>query len=282
VTGRPGGLLAQAVYVTCRETDRARRAGDAVVRFAGGLASELLDPEEQLAITVRLYGHAREERQGLFDWERLWFEQSLPKPPARLLVGGSGRGREVRALLARGYDVWAFDPALAALRQSERRNPSASFHGWFGYEELVRDRAASPTAPRLIPAGVSFDAVLLGWGSLTHVLREDVQDALLRLLDELAPSGPILASFFLSQGLDPQSRAERLGRRAAALLSLGRGRDSGHGQRVRLLAHTGFVYVFDEVRLRALAAQAHRRLELHLDGAFPRATFHPTSSSSTR
>jgi hypothetical protein len=270
VTSARGRLLSRAVYETCRQADRARRASETVARFAGGVASELLDPEEQLAITVRLYGDAGEQRAGLFDWERIWFSQRLPRPPARVLVGGSGRGREVRALLELGYDVGAFDPALPSLRQSERDNPSASFHGWFGYEELVRDRLGP--RPRLIPADARFDAVLLGWSSLTHVLREETQEALLRVLDALAPRGPILASFFLSATLGEHSRAERLGRRAARLFGKSTALQS---DRVRLLAHTGFVYVFEEARLHALAAAARRRLELHLDGAFPRATFHP-------
>src|SRR5262245_4871066 len=46
----------------------------------------------------------------LFPWERRVIEAHFPKPPATVLIGGAGGGREALALERRGYRVVAFDP----------------------------------------------------------------------------------------------------------------------------------------------------------------------------
>src|SRR5204863_8381274 len=46
-------------------------------------------------------------RAYLFPWEERVVERFFPAPPARVLVGGAGSGREAFALVERGYEVTA-------------------------------------------------------------------------------------------------------------------------------------------------------------------------------
>src|SRR5438874_1613250 len=47
----------------------------------------------------------------LFPWEKETIERFFPAPPARVLVGAAGSGREAFALSERGYEVVAFEPS---------------------------------------------------------------------------------------------------------------------------------------------------------------------------
>ena len=63
---------------------------------------------------------------------------------------------------------------------------------------ILHDRSTSLRIQR----DARFDAVLLGWGSFGHVLREADRLELLRACDRIAPGGPILLSIF-----EPRSKA---------------------------------------------------------------------------
>jgi hypothetical protein len=232
-----------------------------------GFARAGLSPADKREITASIYAAQSRSRSELFAWELAWWERVLPKRSSRILVGGCGRGVEVRALIERGHEVWAFDPALDCIRECQRDNPRAAFVGCFGYEDL--------SAAGLLDEQVVFDAIVMGWGSLSHVLEEDDQLRVLRQLASLAPRGPILASFLADPSARTQGRAERLGRdlaRWAARASSEHPRESDH---VRCLAHGGFVYLFTRTRIEELARLCRRRLELHFDGNYPHATLWP-------
>ena len=121
--------IARAVHVTrafdwlYRSADRARS------ELVAALASdEVLDRFNDIAYAgSRSYRpDASSFRAYLFPWEEEAIQRFFPKPPAHVLVGGAGGGREALALVERGYRVTAFEPsaglvdALAARAQHLR------------------------------------------------------------------------------------------------------------------------------------------------------------------
>ena len=99
-------------YATYRNRfDGLLRSADVAL---GDLLYAMTSVEEKDAIIRACYTSTHHVRGGgrttLFDWEETWFAQDLPPAPARILVGGCGWGREVRALKDRGYSVVGFDP----------------------------------------------------------------------------------------------------------------------------------------------------------------------------
>ncbi|MDW8364130.1 MAG: hypothetical protein RMK74_17205, partial [Myxococcales bacterium] len=174
-----------------RGLDASRQAIGALVVTAGG--SEL-----PARITRAVYRRNRRpfaRERGLFPWERAMFARWLPPPPARLLVGGAGWGRECAALCAMGYEVVAFDPAVRAAVGDPFRAQCESYLG--GYEDLaasVLDGADGPLAA--VCRSGPYAAFVFGWTSLSHLLRPGDRMRAVRAAAVLCPSGPLLASFF--------------------------------------------------------------------------------------
>lgn len=182
------------------------RAHSRTRRLLGGFLASVLDGDEMVDRCTRLY-----ERRGvpprreLFEWEEAWIRQHFRPAPARVLVGGAGYGRECRALFELGYDVRAYEPsheAASACRAVARCAVGT-------HEDLARAVDGETNACHGI-ASERYDAVLLGWGSLSHVLdpaqREATIVACTRLTD-----GPILASCRVSEGPLPEDRWVDLG-----------------------------------------------------------------------
>jgi hypothetical protein len=149
-------------------------------------------------------------RSGLFAWERRVFEDSPSFPRSgRILLGAAGAGRELVALLARGYEVVAFDPCTAfveAARRVAADSPKATVVE-ASYADLIRaaETPAKATPLSFITDGLPFDAVVLGWGSLSHVLPSSERLALLRAIRVIADRAPVFTSF----SLEPDSSAPR-------------------------------------------------------------------------
>lgn len=163
---------------------RARGAWD-------GLWLGLLDEED----TARLdrafydrepvYGTEEHNRQGLFDWEEHVVATHLA-PGCRVVVTGAGGGREVLALLARGFDVRGHEPhpALAAV------GAALTAADGFGERVAPSGRTGFPVGPG------STDAVVLGWGSYMLVPTRSRRVELLRAAAAAAGGGPVLLSYF--------------------------------------------------------------------------------------
>ena len=147
---------------------------------------------------------------GLFEWER----KAVTFPPfpgkGRLLLGAAGGGREIKGLSELGYEVYAFEPceelyrgALSVLSQY----PSSKIVqlSYAGFVETVRERKN----PFSNDNG-SFDAIVLGWGSFSHLLDPKERESLLRSLHERAPLAPVLLSFIVPELRPPPSRIARL------------------------------------------------------------------------
>lgn len=194
-----------------------------------GYLDSVLTPDERIAITVQLYASAsnygRSDR-GLYDWEQSWFQRVLPSPPAKILVGAAGAGREVAFLIEAGYDVDAFEPVSDACEKCRAILGGRGQVVRSTYGELVR---GGGQLGRVLQ-GARYDAVLLGWSSLSHVFGLKERKQLLQRCAELAPRGPILASFMMTTPLGDiadrrAGRAERLGRAVGELHASLRGVD---------------------------------------------------------
>ncbi len=146
--------------------------------------------------------HSSAFKCNLFSWEEEVIATYFPRPPARLLVGGAGGGREVLALAARGYEVVAFEPSepLAALMANRVAKDLKVSVYRAGYEDIPR---LFPVCPGErcgnLEAESGFDAAILGFGSYSH-LRTDEQR--IHTLSSFARHvhGPILVSFHQSEG----------------------------------------------------------------------------------
>lgn len=243
-------------------------------RMLQGFARAALTLDDLKAMTIQTYAAQSDRFAQPFPWEERWWKHALPATPGRILVGGCGRGREVRALIARGYEVSAFDPTVDAARDCQQLQPAPTFVGCFGYEELAASVRADGTSALLL-SDVAYDAVLMGWGSLSHVLDEKSQADAIKACARLAPHGPVLASFLITQSNSGRGRAERIGYELGARL-VRAGRAVPHAdQPIEYVARGGFVYFFSEPRLEALARECGRRLELNLQDGYPHATFWP-------
>jgi hypothetical protein len=231
---------------------------DALTAATGGLLTEALTADELSDLTVRLFeasGKTDSPVTGLFAWEPEWYETHLPAAPARILVGAAGRGREVSALLARGYSVDAFEPvphfcAACAARSGVGVTLSADYDC---FTRAMLDGEPNVAGPL---ADAPYDAVVLGWGSLTHVLSPTDGERLLRAAHTAAPQGPILASFWARENDAPTLGR---GRAAAAGRAAGRGfrrlrRLSGPPVEARLLWHAGFARTFSREEIEALGS----------------------------
>lgn len=139
--------------------------------------------------------------QGLFDWEIAAISADPFPPSGRVLLGGAGGGRELRALVERGYDVVAFEPSepLAAGARRLAVN-GASVVVTADYADLV-NAVESKSGPLAAPlANIDIDGVILGWGSLSHVLSTEDRTKLFRAIRTVAPRAPVLLSYLVGGG----------------------------------------------------------------------------------
>src|SRR5262249_15364422 len=134
-------------------------------------------PRSYPTVTAACYALARRgyrPRLGAFaarlhDWEAA----ALDAPPlpriGRVPLGGARSRSVLRALLDRGFAVTAFEPS--SLWTSAREVGGADANVLRGsYDDLVR--AVTKHAGPLQSIGDErFDAIVLGWGSLSHVIN---------------------------------------------------------------------------------------------------------------
>jgi SAM-dependent methyltransferase len=193
--------------------------------------------------------------EALHDWEQSALEHPAWPRAGRVLVGGAGGGRELAALAARGYEVSAFEPSgLAddlARAAAAAPTPCDALRG--DYADLVRalTRGDGPLRPFGAPA--RFDAVVLGWASLSHVLDPADRRALLGALRRAHPAAPVLLSVHRRhEGPSPPAAVRAVRRVARALGWPG----ASLPEPVAFTPFTGFIYRFTEAELGALAGEA--------------------------
>lgn len=134
----------------------------------------------------------------LFPWERRVIETQFPKPPATVIIGGVGGGREALALERRGYRVTAFEPAAAlvtALHHSlNGRQTIEVLRGRYQDLPVLRSANGSASAVDLRPRA-PFDAGIFGWASFSHIRSDAERVEALRQMGALT-AGPILLSYY--------------------------------------------------------------------------------------
>lgn len=256
-----------------------RRAVAAADGFVAGVLDAALAPDEKSEIGVRLYDDSAQYRgeRGLFDWEQAWFARHLPRAGAgalapRVLVGGCGAGRELGPLLEAGYTVHAFDPApslvaLAAQRHPAARTRVATFESWARDPSVDSDGDVDGGSAGPVHLGDAdeaasrgephYDAILFGWGSLSHVLDPGERLRVLQRAASACPHGPILVSYW-ARTFDTDSRARRVGAGVGRVVARARGVD-GAASGDPWQPSTGFVHPFTEAELCELGAAIGRR-----------------------
>ena len=135
-------------------------------------------------------------RRGLFPWERRVVRDFFPPPPARVLVGAAGGGRESLALAELGYQVTAFEPVAALAESLQAARGDAAVEVLVGRYDELPDLLPAGGASRVnLSARAPFPAAILGWYSFSHG-RSDARrvDALRRVA--ALTDGPIVVSYF--------------------------------------------------------------------------------------
>jgi len=270
----PSGLALAAAVAWCRIQSLAARAAvghaflrrllDSGERLTGALFCEALRIDEKSRLTVCIYDFYPDYKRvdaSLNSWEEAWFEKRMPRPPARILVGACGSGREAVALVERGYAVDALEPAPEFAPQARRRLGPATRVMQLTYEQLSAAVLTGGAGAAEELRAARYDAVLLGYGSLAHVLDVREQRRLLRALDLLCPAGPILATFLCgADSSEPArtGRAERLGGRIGRGLARLRRLPPGGSNRLSYRPRRGFAYTFTRREIEELAGTVGR------------------------
>jgi hypothetical protein len=141
---------------------------------------------ERNEIATFSYADDHWNTSGLRPWEAAAVEQAFPAG-ARVVVTGAGGGREVLALLERGYDAIGYEP-----------HP-----GFVAAGDDLLTRRGHPGRMRAMaregfPDAEPFDALLVGWGSYMLTPGRAHRMAFLRGARERMPAGaPALLSFFV-------------------------------------------------------------------------------------
>jgi hypothetical protein len=248
--------------------------------FLGGFAIACFDTRRLARFTAAQYGAMNlYNESGIFEWEREWLEADLPPAPARILLGGAGTGRETRFLSGRGYSITGFDPIEKAVERARglAGGKPTEIYLVGSYEQLAdpkteKDRAFSEYIQSLSP----FDAVLLGWGSFTHIVTYDLRLMTLKRCMELCPHGPLLLSYWARFG-DQQasvSRAARLGMRIGAAAA-GFRRELDENDTV---VASGFGHTFTKGEIEQLAEKAGYTVAMITNHVYAHATLRPKAS----
>ena len=247
-------------------------AVDDLFRLFVELRSELMvaatPPEQWSQVTARVYGRRSRYRDPAFNlellpWEAEAVQRHFPAPPARILVGAAGGGRELYALAQRGYQVAGFEPAAELVQAARRHLGSSVLQLERGsYEDLIAGGRCS------VQRHAPYDAVVLGWSSFSNLGSVAIRVDLLQTTRRLCPHGPVLLSWW--QTVPAGGRREGLRRLLAVL---GSHRSAPHDS---FTTHAGFIHGYTTGELRDLAAAAGYSVAWITDTAsYPHAVLKP-------
>ncbi len=261
------------------------RAAGHLENLRAGLLDEALlawiPPADRAALTASLYAEqatylpgGKRFQGGLFKWEERALEAPAFPRGGRVLVGAAGAGREMVALVERGFEVVAFDPCqrfVDAARSVTPRGHAVIVHA--SYRDLA-DAAAGRGGPLAAAcAGPPFAAVVLGWGSLSHVLPASERADLLRALRTLAPAAPVLASFVLET--DPAASGKGRVRDGLRRLFTALGAPGSSEDGDRFASSTGFYSFLSHDDLVELTWDCGYEIALFEEAPYPHALLVP-------
>ncbi len=169
-----------------------RRASNALSALHQGIWLGLLGRAALHEVAMRQYLGWDEyrdpayNRSGLYAWEESVVERYFSDCRS-LLVTAAGGGREVLALLERGFAVEAFECSPGLVEAGNRL-----------LEECGREASIELAPPDRVPESAgSHGGAIVGWGAYMHVPGRAARVALLRQLAARLPAGgPILLSFY--------------------------------------------------------------------------------------
>ena len=125
---------------------------------------------------------------GLFAWEEPFVRRFL-KPDDRILVVGSGSGREVIALRRDGYDVEGLEPAAAAAELSRAIMDNA------GVQARIRIGGIET-----VELHATFDLFIFSWYCYSYIPHRATRVAALRSVRaHLAPGGRVILSYITGE-----------------------------------------------------------------------------------
>jgi len=170
-----------------------------------------VDIDHRQQFTESCYSNSSEyyvsaKHMKLFDWEMEVIDEYFPKAPARILIGGCGRGREVLNFLKMGYEVICFDPCTEFITDMQLHIKDKHILASLKctYEDLIDDDS-------IVEQFAPFDAFLFGWGSFAHIMDNNQRDEILRVAKRICPNGPIVLSWPRVAGFEvgPKTKALR-------------------------------------------------------------------------
>jgi SAM-dependent methyltransferase len=131
---------------------------------------------------------------GFMSWEEALYGRFL-KPDDRIFLIGCGTGRDLIALLRRGYRVSGLDPAPGAVAVAQQM---------LAREGLAAELHTGSIETMAVPG--NFDAFIFSWYCYGYIPQADNRIAVLgKLKAHLSPGGRILISY-----LPAEARARRL------------------------------------------------------------------------
>jgi hypothetical protein len=133
----------------------------------------------------------------LLSFEERVISRHFPSPPATVLVGAAGGGREALALADRAFEVVAFEPArplATSLADVRGELPIEIFVGRYEELPMVSTLTRSPVVFDL-RSRPPFAAAMLGLGSFSHLRSDEHCINTLRHFGQLT-RGPILLSYY--------------------------------------------------------------------------------------
>ena len=196
-------------------------------------------------------------REGVWEWELAAIATMGLKPGDAVLVCASGGGREIDALTERGYSVRGFDPsALMSSRPASQVSRGA-------YDDLVRG-VTHRDGPLADLARCHFDGIILGWGSMNHVLTDEDRHALFHALRAQWPAASLLVSYQEDREEHHESaQLARLRRRVRTWFGTDR-----HSPNVEFFMAAGFMHFPSHAEVAALAEDTGYRVA-HAGGPYP-------------
>jgi hypothetical protein len=266
---------------------------DAAIQRAVNLQDSLRDelflawvpPDERTTLTTMLYGreasympgHGHVER-GLFPAEEYAFRARPLKPGSRILLGAAGTGRELVALVERGFDVVAFDPCATFAEAARSVVPRAKFID-AAYADVIAAATHQSGPLAFLRDEKPIDGILFGWGSLSHVLPHVERVRLFRAMRQIAPKAPIYASFLYRPETTDYTRGRARNALKRIFTTLGAPSTSEKGD--HFSPYIGFFSALGRAEIDELAAESGYDVVFFDAGADAYAVFEPKNSKES-